>query len=104
MPTTKNLIGGAAGVLLIVTPFASAICPKKDIARPEDPTKPAVAMIVQALSTAINTPVVWNAITDEAYSIEPPDTELKVNSPQSSGRAPFDGGSRRRFGGLVADR
>ena len=80
MPTTKNLIGGAAGALLIATPFAAATSPKKDFARPEDPTKPAVAMIVQALSTAIDTPVVWNTITDEAYSIEPPDAELKVNS------------------------
>ena len=75
MSATKNLIGGVAGSALAFAPFATAT--KNDAGRPEDPTKASIAVV----STATNTPaVVFNAITDDEYSVEPPEAALKVNS------------------------
>jgi hypothetical protein len=79
MSATKNLIGAAAGAALVVAPFAHAVTANKDSARPEDPTKAAIAMGLTALSTATNTPlVIFNAITDDEYSVEPPGERPQV--------------------------
>ena len=78
--TARTFIAKTAIFAVAYAPIAHAVTAKNDSARPEDPTKPAIAMIVQGLSTATNTPVVWNTITDEEYSLEPPEAAPKVNS------------------------